>query len=59
MNIFSEFEDKINAYYKIISKQNNFPNDLDLSKCVIELPRDEAHGDLASNIALVLSQTIA
>ena len=58
MNIFSEFEDKINAYYKIISKQNNFPNDLDLSKCVIELPRDEAHGDLASNIALVLAKPL-
>ena len=31
MNIFREFEDKIKIYYKIISKQNNYPNDLDLS----------------------------
>ena len=58
MNIFREFEDKIKACYKIISKQNNYPNDLDLSKCVIELPRDEAHGDLASNIALVLAKPL-
>ena len=58
MNIFKEFEDKIKTYYKIISKQNNYPNDLDLSKCVIELPRDEAHGDLASNIALVLAKPL-
>jgi arginyl-tRNA synthetase len=31
---------------------------MDLSKCVVELPRDETHGDLASNAALVLAKPL-
>ncbi len=58
MNIFTEFEKKIKRIYEVISFQNNFPKDLDFSKCVIELPREENHGDLACNIALVLAKKL-
>ena len=58
MNIFNEFEDKMKLIYKVISVENNFTKDLDLSKCVIELPREESHGDLACNIALILAKPL-
>ena len=58
MSIFREFENKIRHHYEVISFQNNFPRDLDLSKCVVELPRDETHGDLACNIALILAKPL-
>ncbi|MBT5574625.1 MAG: arginine--tRNA ligase [Alphaproteobacteria bacterium] len=58
MNIFNEFEEKLYAVYAKLSKQHDFPSNLDLSKCVIELPRDETHGDLACNAALVLAKPL-
>ena len=58
MNIFNEFKNKIKLIYQVISVQNNFSKDFDLSKCVIEIPRDETHGDLACNIALVLAKSL-
>ncbi len=58
MNIFNEFKNKIKLIYQVISVQNNFFKDFDLSKCVIEIPRDETHGDLACNIALVLAKSL-
>ena len=58
MNIFSEFEEILSSCYQSLSEQQNFPRNLDLSKCVVELPRDETHGDLASNAALVLAKPL-
>ena len=58
MNIFVEFEEIIRSCYQILAKRHNFSIDIDLSKCVVELPRDEAHGDLASNAALVLAKPL-
>ena len=58
MSIFTEFKSKIELTYQVISVQNNFSKDLDLSNCVIELPRDETHGDLACNIALILAKPL-
>jgi arginyl-tRNA synthetase len=58
MNIFIEFEEIIRSCYQILAEHHNFSIDMDLSKCVVELPRDEAHGDLASNAALVLAKPL-
>ncbi len=58
MNIFVEFEEIIRSCYQILAERYNFSIDMDLSKCVVELPRDEAHGDLASNAALVLAKPL-
>ena len=58
MNIFVEFEEKIRSCYQILAERHNFSIDMDLSKCVVELPRDETHGDLASNAALVLAKPL-
>jgi len=58
MNIFAEFEEIIRSCYQILAERHNFSMDMDLSKCVVELPRDEANGDLASNAALVLAKPL-
>ena len=58
MNIFSDFEDYILASYDELIAAGGIaaPEAKDTSKVVIELPREESHGDLACNAAMVLSR---
>ncbi len=57
MNIFDEFETFITGVYDTLITQNIITvQQRDTSKVVVELPRDEAHGDLACNAAMVLSK---
>ncbi|MGC6473532.1 MAG: arginine--tRNA ligase [Candidatus Puniceispirillaceae bacterium] len=58
MNIFSDFEDYIlTAYDEMInSGAIAKPDQTDTSKIVVELPREDSHGDLACNAAMVLSK---
>ena len=58
MNIFSDFEDYILASYDelIAAGSITAPEAKDTSKVVVELPREESHGDLACNAAMVLSK---
>ncbi len=58
MNIFAEFEEIIRSCYQTLAERHNFSKDIDMSKCVVELPRDEANGDLACNVALVLAKSL-
>jgi arginyl-tRNA synthetase len=51
MNLFAEFSDRVrNAIHAATSMR------LDVSKVVVEPTRDPAHGDLATNAALVLAK---
>jgi len=56
MNLFADFETRI----KTILTDKVIPEDkravADLSRVVVEPPRDAAHGDLATNAAMVLSK---
>lgn len=55
MNLFAEFETRI----KSILTDKVIPEDkrgADLSRVVVEPPRDASHGDLATNAAMVLSK---
>lgn len=56
MNLFAEFETRIKAILldKVIPEDKR--EDADLSRVVVEPPRDLAHGDLATNAAMVLSK---
>lgn len=56
MNLFAEFESRIKAILsdKVIPADKR--EDADLSRVVVEPPRDPAHGDLATNAAMVLSK---
>ena len=53
MNIFEEFTDRIR---KAILSLENIDENLDLSRVSVEAPRDPAHGDLATNAALLLAK---
>ena len=58
MNLFADFETRI----KTILLDKVIPEDkregADLARVVVEPPRDSAHGDLATNAAMVLSKAM-
>ena len=56
MNLFAEFHDLIAAILGRIATSGRLPADLDLRRFVVEPPRDEAHGDLATNAAMVYAK---
>ena len=56
MNIFSQFEEHIKSIYHNLVAEKHLADGHDLSKMVVELPREESHGDLASNVAMVTAK---
>ncbi len=54
MTIFTSLHTQIIA----ICTDSFADNQLDVSRVVVELPRDEAHGDLSTNAAMVLAKQI-
>ncbi|MSO98130.1 MAG: arginine--tRNA ligase [Rhodospirillaceae bacterium] len=56
MNIFNLYKDHITGIVNNLVAAGTLPKGLDLSKVAAEPPRDFAHGDLATNVALVLSK---
>lgn len=56
MNIFNIFEQELATIMHALEAEKLVPNGADTSRVVVELPRDEAHGDLATNIAMVLAK---
>ena len=56
MNIFTLFHERVAAILGGIVAQGRLPADLDLSRFVVEPPRDLAHGDLAVNAAMVYAK---
>ncbi|MFQ5957788.1 MAG: arginine--tRNA ligase [Alphaproteobacteria bacterium] len=55
-NVFSEFRDKVITIVEELSERGALPRGLDASAVTVEPPRDAAHGDLATNAALVLAR---
>ena len=56
MNIFKDFKKQIEEIVEALSAAGALPGGLDTSAVTVEPPRDAAHGDLASNVALVLAK---
>ncbi len=56
MNVFAHVEAKIQAALQAMKAAGQLPSDLDVSNIEAETPRDPAHGDLATNAAMVLSK---
>ncbi len=56
MNIFTDVAAKIIAALEALKGDGSLPADLDLSGVEIQEPRDPAHGDMASNAAMVLAK---
>lgn len=58
MNIFSLFQGRVIAAARTLALANIDWNTVDFSRAVVEPPRDASHGDLASNIAMVLAKPL-
>jgi len=56
MNIFALFEARVREALESLIRSGKLPGGLDLSRVVVEPPRDPSHGDLATNAALVLAR---
>ncbi|WP_375463878.1 arginine--tRNA ligase [uncultured Methylobacterium sp.] len=56
MNIFALFETRVREALEALTRSGTLPEGLDLSRVVVEPPRDPSHGDLATNAALVLAK---
>lgn len=56
MNVFTVFEDRIRATLHELRKEGLLPSDLSPGRIVVEPPREAAHGDLATNVAMVLAK---
>lgn len=59
MNIFSLFQARVVAATKLLQLDDIEWGDVDFSRVVVEPPRDASHGDLATNVAMVLAKTLS
>ncbi|WP_319414454.1 arginine--tRNA ligase [uncultured Cohaesibacter sp.] len=58
MNVFTIFTDRVKEAISTIGLTARDGADLDLARVIVEPPRDAAHGDLATNAAMVLSKQV-
>ncbi|MBL8907950.1 MAG: arginine--tRNA ligase [Rhizobiales bacterium] len=56
MNLFAHFEQVVAEALAALTAEGALPEGLDLSKVAVEPPRDAAHGDVATNAAMVLAK---
>ena len=56
MNIFGLFEKRVADALGRLAETGKIPAGLDVSRVVVEPPRDSTHGDLATNAAMVLAK---
>ena len=56
MNIFADFNERIRKAVEALELTPKEGGKLDLSRITVEPPRDATHGDIASNVAMVLSK---
>ena len=61
MNIYNDFKNQIfDIFLKVIKDNNKSLDDIHIfkEKFTVELPREESHGDISTNICLVLSKIV-
>ncbi|SMC64556.1 arginine--tRNA ligase [Rhizobium sp. RU36D] len=58
MNLFSDFETRIKGALQQLDLVKEKGAGLDLSRIVVEPPRDASHGDAATNAAMVLAKPL-
>lgn len=56
MNLFTAFQNDIDAIIKDLIKAGDLPEGLEVSKITVEPPRDASHGDISTNAAMVLAK---
>ncbi|RLQ88017.1 arginine--tRNA ligase [Notoacmeibacter ruber] len=58
MNLFADFAQRIRSVVQSLDLKDKEGVSPDLSRLTVEPPRDPAHGDLASNVAMVLAKSL-
>ena len=58
MNVFQVFTAHVRAAVETIAKSGAFKSPPDLSRIVVEPPREASHGDLATNAAMALAKDV-
>ena len=56
MNVFADFQSRVARLIENRIAAGELPRDLDLGRFVVEPPREAAHGDLATNAAMVYAR---
>src|ERR1043165_9016567 len=56
MNVFQVFTEHVRAAVTTLATAGVFPSPPDLSRIVVEPPREASHGDLATNAAMALAK---
>jgi arginyl-tRNA synthetase len=56
MNLFKYFRDTIVTVVEHLAEAGRLPEGLDTSKVTAEPPREDSHGDVATNVAMVLAK---
>src|ERR1700722_8884714 len=56
MHLFANVLARVHAVCGALAAEGGWPAGIDLSRVVIEPPRDTAHGDMATNAAMVLAK---
>jgi len=56
MNVFSIYLGHVHDALNALVREGTIPSGLDFSRVVVEPPKDETHGDLATNAAMVLAK---
>ena len=56
MNLFTELRARVLAALDTMQTEGQLPAGLDMSNVTVEPPRDPAHGDMATNAAMVLAK---
>ncbi|MGF7161492.1 arginyl-tRNA synthetase [Rhodoligotrophos appendicifer] len=56
MNLFAHFHAVVNQAVHRLIERGRLPSGLDLSRIVVEPPRESTHGDVSTNAAMVLAK---
>jgi arginyl-tRNA synthetase len=55
-HLFADVLARVHAACRLLAAEGAWPAGIDLSRVVVEPPRDAAHGDMATNAAMVLAK---
>src|ERR1700738_217552 len=55
-HLFADVLARVHAICAALATEDNWPDGIDFSRVVVEPPRDAAHGDMATNAAMVLAK---
>ena len=59
MNLFADIRELVLAELAVLTAEGTLPQGLDFAHVAVEPPRDAAHGDMATNAAMVLAKPAA